>query len=71
MKDPVKDKLKRFELFERFGAASSIPTVGAAVDAYLEEHAVDRNTSRSTAQEACTALRNFQWRLYAGLDSTR
>ena len=40
MKDPVKDKLKRFELFERFGAASFHPTVGAAVDAYLEEHAV-------------------------------
>jgi high affinity sulfate transporter 1 len=41
MKDPVKDKLKRFELFERFGAASFHPTVGAAVDAYLEERSVD------------------------------
>ena len=41
MKDPVKDKLKRFELLERFGAASFHPTVGAAVDAYLEDHAVD------------------------------
>jgi high affinity sulfate transporter 1 len=41
MKDPVKDKLKRFELLERFGAASFHPTVGAAVDAYLEEHSVD------------------------------
>jgi high affinity sulfate transporter 1 len=41
MKDPVKDKLKRFELFEHFGAASFHPTVGAAVDAYLEEHSVD------------------------------
>jgi len=41
MKDPVKDKLKRFELFERFGAASFHPTVGSAVDAYLEEHSVD------------------------------
>jgi MFS superfamily sulfate permease-like transporter len=41
MKDPVKDKLKRFELHERFGAASFYPTIGAAVDAYLEEHAVD------------------------------
>jgi high affinity sulfate transporter 1 len=41
MKDPVKDKLKRFGLFERFGAASFHPTVGAAVDAYLEEHSVD------------------------------
>jgi high affinity sulfate transporter 1 len=41
MKDPVKDKLKRFELFDRFGAANFHPTIGAAVDAYLEEHSVD------------------------------
>ena len=41
MKDPVKDKLRRFELLERFGAASFHPTVGAAIDAYLEEHSVD------------------------------
>jgi high affinity sulfate transporter 1 len=41
MKDPVKDKLKRFELFERFGAASFHPTIGAAVDAYLADHRVD------------------------------
>ncbi|MBC8007219.1 MAG: sulfate permease [Prolixibacteraceae bacterium] len=41
MKDPVKDKLKRFELLERFGAANFQPTVGAAVDAYLDEHSVD------------------------------
>jgi high affinity sulfate transporter 1 len=41
MKDPVKDKLKRFELLERFGAASFHPTIGAAVDAYIEEHSID------------------------------
>jgi len=42
MKDPVKDKLKRFELFERFGGAAKFyPTIGSAVDAYLEEHAID------------------------------
>jgi high affinity sulfate transporter 1 len=41
MKDPVKDKLKRFELLERFGAANFHPTMGDAVDAYLEEHSVD------------------------------
>jgi high affinity sulfate transporter 1 len=41
MKDPVKDKLKRFDLLERLGAASFYPTLGAAVDAYLEEHSVD------------------------------
>src|ERR1044071_7641989 len=41
MKDPVKDKLKRFGLFDRFGAGNFYPTIGSAVDAYLEEHAVD------------------------------
>lgn len=42
MKDPVKDTLKRFELFERFGGAAKFyPTIGSAVDAYLEEHAID------------------------------
>jgi len=41
MKDPVKDKLKRFGLFDRFGAAHFHPTIGSAVDAYLQEHAVD------------------------------
>jgi len=41
MKDPVKDKLKRFELFDSIGAASFYPTVGSSVDAYVEEHAVD------------------------------
>ena len=41
MKDPVKDKLKRFEMLERFGTANFYPTIGTAVDAYLKEHAVD------------------------------
>src|SRR5262249_33276626 len=41
MKDPVKDKLKPFGLFDRFGAEDFYPTIGSAVDAYLEEHAVD------------------------------
>jgi high affinity sulfate transporter 1 len=42
MKDPVKDKLRRFELFDRFGGATNFyPTIGAAVDAYLKEHAID------------------------------
>jgi|SRR6516162_612921 high affinity sulfate transporter 1 len=41
MKDPVKDKLRRFELLERFGASNFYPTIGSAVDAYLQEHAVD------------------------------
>jgi high affinity sulfate transporter 1 len=41
MKDPVKDKLKRFELLEHFGAEVFHPTVGAAVDDYLADHAVE------------------------------
>jgi high affinity sulfate transporter 1 len=41
MKDPVKDKLKRFELLDPLGPGAFHPTIGAAVDAYLAEHAVD------------------------------
>jgi MFS superfamily sulfate permease-like transporter len=40
MKDPVKDKLKRFEIFDLFGSNIFHPTIGAAVDSYLEQHAV-------------------------------
>ncbi|MCC6868536.1 MAG: sulfate permease [Burkholderiales bacterium] len=40
MKDPVKDKLKRFGLFARFGAETFYPTVGAAVKAYLRSNPV-------------------------------
>jgi MFS superfamily sulfate permease-like transporter len=35
MKDPVKDKLKRFGLFARLGAETFFPTIGAAVKDYL------------------------------------
>lgn len=41
MKDPVKDKLKRFELFDQLGQDVFHPTVGAAVDDYLSDHGVD------------------------------
>ena len=41
MKDVVKDKLKRLEIFDRFGEASFYLTIGSAVDAYLEQHAID------------------------------
>ncbi len=41
MKDPVKDKLKRFELLDRLGTDIFYPTVGAAVDGYLADFAVD------------------------------
>jgi high affinity sulfate transporter 1 len=41
MKDPVKDKLKRFGLFARFGEAAFFPTIGAAVTSYLAIHPVE------------------------------
>ncbi len=37
LKDPVKDKLKRFGLFTRFGESVFFPTVAASVRAYLAE----------------------------------
>jgi hypothetical protein len=43
MKGPVKDKLKRFGLFTRFGEAFFFPTVGAGVAAYLAAHPVEWN----------------------------
>ena len=41
LKDPVKDKLKRFELFAHFGEQSFFPTIGEAVAGYLETHPVE------------------------------
>ncbi len=38
MKDPVKDKLKRFGLFARLGEETFFPTIGTAVDGYLSAH---------------------------------
>ena len=51
MKDPVKDKLKRFGLFARFGQETFFPTVEAAVSSYL--------MSRPDEQSA----RDIGWRL--------
>ncbi len=41
MKDPVKDKLKRFGLFSRLGEELFFPTVGSSVTRYLRTHAVE------------------------------
>jgi high affinity sulfate transporter 1 len=41
LKDPVKDKLKRFGLFVQIGESAFFPTVGAAVGSYLETHTVE------------------------------
>ena len=41
MKDPVKDKLKRFGLFARLGEETFFPTIGVAVRCYLGTYPVD------------------------------
>jgi len=41
MKDPVKDKLRRFGLYERFGDDGFAPTIEAAVDAYCAAHDIE------------------------------
>lgn len=41
MKDPVKDKLKRFGLFSHFGENTFFATIGEAVNGYLETHHVE------------------------------
>jgi high affinity sulfate transporter 1 len=41
LKDPVKDKLKRFGLFAQIGEGFFFPTIGSAVGSYLESHSVD------------------------------
>jgi high affinity sulfate transporter 1 len=38
MKDPVKDRLKRYDLYAKIGDEHFFPTLGRAVDAYQEEH---------------------------------
>jgi MFS superfamily sulfate permease-like transporter len=41
MKDPVKDKLKRFGLFTRFGEQTFFATLGEAVSAYVQAYRVE------------------------------
>jgi high affinity sulfate transporter 1 len=43
MKDPVKDKLKRFELLQTLGTNIFHPTIGSAVDNYLEQYKIEWN----------------------------
>lgn len=45
LKDPVKDKLKRFELFDRLGEDHFHPTVHAAVRSHLRESPGDASRS--------------------------
>jgi MFS superfamily sulfate permease-like transporter len=41
MKDPVKDKLRRFGLFARLGEQAFFATVGEAVKAYVEAFRIE------------------------------
>jgi MFS superfamily sulfate permease-like transporter len=41
MKGPVKDQLKRYGLFAKLGMENFFPTIGQAVDRYLEVHRVE------------------------------
>jgi len=41
MKDPVKDRMKRYAVFERFGDDHFYPTIGAAVGAYVDATGVE------------------------------
>ena len=56
MKDPVKDKLKRFGLFSRLGERAFFATIGAAVSSYLTRFRVewedweDRNSPSSSTR---------------------
>ena len=50
LKDPVKDKLKRFGLFARLGQEVFFPTIDTAVSSYLETHSVDRVNSQDGAR---------------------
>jgi len=41
LKDPVKDKLKRFGLFSQIGEKHFFPTIEAAVRSYVRDHTID------------------------------
>jgi hypothetical protein len=41
MKDPVKDKLKRFGLFAQLGEQKFFATVGEAVKAYVDAYGIE------------------------------
>jgi len=44
LKDPVKDKLRRFEIYQRFGSGRFFPTLDSAVAAYCARHHLEEPT---------------------------
>src|SRR5262245_59624755 len=55
MKDPVKDKLKRFGVFKQFGEKTFFHTVGQAVKAYLATHDVPWEDWETREAQSSTA----------------
>jgi len=51
MKDPVKDKLKRFGLLAQFGESAFFPTVGSAVSNYLNSYPQERRHGQDEDDE--------------------
>jgi high affinity sulfate transporter 1 len=50
MKDPVKDRLKHYGLFTKLGTDLFFPTLGQAVDRYLEMHPVEGSDWEESTQ---------------------
>ena len=51
LKDPVKDKLRRFGLLAHFGEGTFFATIEAAVGGYLRSHGVDNPSCDFPAPE--------------------
>ena len=58
LKDPVKDKLKRFGLFAQVGEHYFFPTIGVAVSRYLEVNNVDWEDWEDRAVQASEPVAN-------------
>ena len=56
LKDPVKDKLKRFGLFAQLGEKIFFPTIGVAVSRYLKTADVDWVDWEDKAEEQVKCL---------------
>ena len=59
MKDPVKDQLKRFGLFEQIGADQFFATVGEAVKAYVAAFKVEWSDWEDGGQHRDSASAGF------------
>jgi hypothetical protein len=51
MKDPVKDRLRRYGLQARIGHEFFFPTVGGAVAAFVQRHRIDWPDAEAAGRE--------------------